>query len=56
MDMYRCDIFQQMKITTEGCARLVEKAAQLVLSVIEEATQVDSLTPRMAERVERLTR
>ena len=58
MDMYRCDrdIFQQMKITTEGCARLVEKAAQLVLSVIEEATQVDSLTPRMAERVERLSR
>jgi hypothetical protein len=43
-----------MKTTTEGCARLVEKAAQLVLSVVEEATQVDSLTPRMMERVERL--
>jgi hypothetical protein len=45
-----------MKTTTEGCARLVEKAAQLVLSVVEEATQVDSLTPRMMERVERLSR
>ena len=50
-----------MKFTTEGCARLVEKAAQLALSVIEEAalsvieeaTQVDSR--RIMERVERLS-
>ena len=43
-----------MKFTTEGCARLVEKAAQLALSVIEVATQVDSR--RIMERVERLSR
>ena len=43
-----------MKFTTEGCTRLVEKAAQLALSVIEEATQVDSR--RIMERVERLSR
>ena len=49
-------MFQQMKTTTEGCARLVEKAAELVLSVVKEATEVDSLTPRMMERVERLSR
>ena len=45
-----------MKTTTEGCARLVEKVAQLVLSVVEEATQVDSLTQRMMEVLERLSR
>ena len=44
-----------MKTTTEGCARLVEKAAELVLSVVEEASQVDSLTPRMMERVDHLS-
>jgi hypothetical protein len=52
-------MFQQMKTTTEGCARLVEKSAQLVLTVVGEATQVAQvvpLTPRMMERVERLSR
>jgi hypothetical protein len=45
-----------MKTTREGCVRLVERTAELVLSVVEEATQVDSLTPRMMERVDRLSR
>jgi hypothetical protein len=45
-----------MKTTTEGCARLVEKAAQLVLSVVEEATQVDFLSQRMMEVLECLSR
>ena len=56
MDIHWSGMFQQMKTTTEGCARLVEKAAELVLSVVKEATEVDSLTPRMMERVERLSR
>ena len=44
-----------MQTTTEGCVRLVEKAAQLFLSVIGEATQVDPLTQRMLDRVESLS-